>query len=109
MTILNYALLKDNKVTNTVVIDSENNEILETIIEEQSADSAVLIPDNTLWAIHIGAEYDGEFFIITEKRTSPYESWNWNKETGEWNSPTPYPNDDNNYYWNETSLSWDIQ
>lgn len=42
---------------------------------------------------------------------SPYQSWilteiypgSWS-----WTAPVPYPNDNQNYYWNETTLSWNL-
>ena len=36
----------------------------------------------------------------------PYPSWVGNEETMTWDSPTPYPQDDKNYYWDEPSVSW---
>jgi hypothetical protein len=36
----------------------------------------------------------------------PYPSWIWNSETLTWFAPVPYPNDGNNYYWDENTLSW---
>ena len=36
----------------------------------------------------------------------PYPSWVGNEETMTWDSPTPYPQDDKQYYWDEPSVSW---
>jgi len=36
----------------------------------------------------------------------PYPSWVGNEETMTWDSPTPYPQDDKDYYWDEPSVSW---
>jgi hypothetical protein len=38
----------------------------------------------------------------------PYNSWTLNEETCLWNAPIAYPNDDNQYSWNESTLSWDL-
>jgi hypothetical protein len=38
----------------------------------------------------------------------PYNSWILNEETCNWNAPIPMPNDDNQYSWNESTLSWDL-
>jgi len=37
----------------------------------------------------------------------PYASWSLNEETCNWDPPTPYPNDDKRYTWNESTTSWD--
>ena len=36
----------------------------------------------------------------------PYPSWTLNEESWLWQPPTPYPTDNKNYYWNESTLSW---
>jgi hypothetical protein len=36
----------------------------------------------------------------------PYPSWIWDPETLTWSAPVPYPDDGNNYYWDENTLSW---
>lgn len=37
----------------------------------------------------------------------PYPSWILNEDTCLWESPIPYPNDGNNYYWNEETGNWE--
>jgi len=37
-----------------------------------------------------------------------YNSWILNEDTCLWESPIPYPNDGNRYYWNEETLSWNL-
>jgi hypothetical protein len=36
----------------------------------------------------------------------PYPSWVGNEETMTWEAPTPMPNDEKNYSWNEEQLAW---
>jgi hypothetical protein len=38
----------------------------------------------------------------------PYNSWTLNETTCLWEAPVAYPNDDNNYEWNEENQSWDL-
>ena len=38
----------------------------------------------------------------------PFNSWILNESTCLWESPIPYPQDDNKYTWNESTLTWDI-
>lgn len=37
----------------------------------------------------------------------PYLSWTLNETTCWWESPIPYPDDENVYVWNENEQSWD--
>jgi len=38
----------------------------------------------------------------------PFNSWILNEDTCNWNAPIPYPNDENEYEWNESTLTWDL-
>ena len=38
----------------------------------------------------------------------PFNSWILNEQTCLWEAPVVRPNDDNNYTWNESTLTWDI-
>jgi hypothetical protein len=39
---------------------------------------------------------------------SPYSSWTLNETTGQWEAPVPYPDDGNDYLWNEETQTWDL-
>ena len=51
----------------------------------------------------IGYTYDevNDVFITPQ----PYASWTLDSNF-DWQAPVPYPNDDNEYYWDEATLSW---
>ena len=38
----------------------------------------------------------------------PYQSWSLNQSTWLWNPPVAYPEDGNNYTWNESTQAWDL-
>jgi len=38
----------------------------------------------------------------------PYESWILNEDSCLWEAPVEYPNDDNQYNWNEETQTWDL-
>jgi hypothetical protein len=38
----------------------------------------------------------------------PYNSWVLDEESCLWESPVPYPNDEQRYIWNEEAQSWDL-
>jgi hypothetical protein len=52
----------------------------------------------------IGYKYDAtaDVFIAPQ----PYPSWTLD-ENFDWQAPTPMPNDEGIYNWNESTLSWD--
>nr|BAR36714.1 hypothetical protein [uncultured Mediterranean phage uvMED] len=52
----------------------------------------------------IGFTYDAQNDLFIAPK--PFESWVLNEETFIWESPVKYPNDGNNYKWNEDSLEW---
>jgi hypothetical protein len=53
----------------------------------------------------IGYKYDetNDVFIAPQ----PFNSWSLD-ENFDWQSPTPYPTDDNLYNWNEETQTWDL-
>jgi hypothetical protein len=54
----------------------------------------------------IGYTYDEDRDAFIPKK--PFNSWILNEDTCLWESPIPYPQDDNIYKWNEQTLSWDL-
>jgi len=54
----------------------------------------------------IGYQYDQtrDAFIAPK----PYNSWILNEDTCLRNAPVAYPQDNNRYIWNESTLTWDI-
>jgi hypothetical protein len=54
----------------------------------------------------IGYQYDQtrDAFIAPK----PFNSWILNEDTCRWEAPIPYPQDNNNYKWNEQTKSWDL-
>jgi hypothetical protein len=54
----------------------------------------------------IGYTYDEDRDAFIPKK--PFNSWLLNETTCLWESPIPYPQDNNRYKWNEQNQSWDI-
>ena len=54
----------------------------------------------------IGYIYDEERDAFIPKK--PYNSWILNEQTCLWESLIPYPQDNNQYKWNEQNQSWDL-
>jgi hypothetical protein len=54
----------------------------------------------------IGYTYDEDKDAFIPPK--PFNSWILNETTCLWEAPIPYPQDDNKYSWNESTLTWDI-
>jgi len=54
----------------------------------------------------IGYTYDEDRDAFIPKK--PFNSWLLNEITCLWEAPVAYPQDDNRYTWNESTLTWDI-
>ena len=54
----------------------------------------------------VGMSYDQQrdAFIPIQ----PYNSWILNENTCQWEAPVTYPDDGENYTWNETSKTWEL-
>ena len=52
----------------------------------------------------VGGNYDleGDFFYSEQ----PFLSWNLNRTSGSWEAPVVYPDDDKEYYWDESTTNW---
>jgi hypothetical protein len=61
--------------------------------------------------VEITRNYAGVFWTYDETldkfiEPKPFNSWILDEELGRWNAPTPRPQDDKSYTWNEETLSW---
>jgi len=54
----------------------------------------------------IGYQYDQQKDAFIAPK--PFSSWILNEDTCRWESPIPYPQDNNKYNWNEQNQSWDL-
>ena len=54
----------------------------------------------------IGYQYDQQRDAFISPK--PFNSWILNEDTCRWEAPVAYPQDDNEYRWNESTLTWDI-
>jgi hypothetical protein len=54
----------------------------------------------------IGYTYDAQKDAFIPPK--PYASWTLNESSCLWEAPTPYPNDDRMYTWNESTTSWAV-
>jgi len=113
-----FALIKENLVEQVIVVS--NADLTGSDGNEQESLGIAFChslfgPDDT-WVqtsynsnirknyAGIGHTYDltRDAFIAPK----PYASWVLNESTCRWEAPTPYPDDDNAYEWDESTNSW---
>ena len=112
------------KIENGIVVTVEvlNNEVIldENNVEQEALGIAFihnLYNDNT--TVWVQTSYNNNFrknyagigHTYDETRDAfyapqPYPSWTLNETTCQWEAPTPYPDDDGRYTWDEDTLSW---
>ena len=54
----------------------------------------------------IGYKYDQERDAFIPPK--PFNKWILNEETCQWESPVPYPDDENQYVWNDNKSEWEL-
>lgn len=60
-----------------------------------------------LWAENNKESFETTVTFTTPRPAQPYYSWTWNTEILAWEAPAAYPDDGNEYEWNEETVSWD--
>ena len=95
---------------------NSSNIVTEVIVAEQDFINSGAVGDSFLW---IQTSYNGSFrknfagdgdtydkakdaFIAPK----PYASWTLVEDTCQWTAPTAYPDDGNQYEWNEDTTNW---
>jgi hypothetical protein len=114
----------NNKVIEVLVV---NNEVLkDSNGVEQEVNGVDFLTKLTGWAIWKQTSYNSNFrknyagigYTYDETRDAfiapkPFNSWILNEDTCRWEAPIPMPTEEleipQYYYWNESTLTWDIK
>ena len=113
-----FALIKDNIVEQVVVVN--NSDLINSEGNEQEALGVALCHSlfgadgtwmQTSYNDNIRKNFAGVGYTYDLARDAfiapkPYASWVLNETTCRWDAPTPYPDDDNAYIWDESTTSW---
>jgi len=97
---------------------NKTNIVTDVIVAEQDFINSGKVGDSFLW---IQTSYNGSFrknyagigFQYDKTRDAfipikPFNSWILNETTCRWEAPVAYPDDENNYNWNESEQSWNL-
>ena len=94
-----WAKVLDNKVLKVIVAEEE---FFDTFIDSSPGEWIETTKNNYAG---IGYTYDSENNAFYSPQ--PYPSWTLDKENFRWQPPTPFPEDGNNYLWNEDNKEWE--
>ena len=115
-----YAFLDENNIVTEVIVGKEEGNFN---WEQQYGMFRGQLCKRTSYNTHGGVHnnngtpfrknYAGIGYTYDETRDAfiapkHFNSWILNEDTCKWESPIPYPQDNNRYNWNEQTLSWDI-
>jgi hypothetical protein len=93
-----------------------NNVVTDVIVAEQDFINSGIVGDAFLWVqtsynnkfrgnfAGVGYTYNKERDIFIPPQ--PYPSWTLNEDTCQWDAPTPIPEDNKEYQWDEATTSW---
>ena len=114
-----FAKIKNNVVTEVIVIDDSHCNSLEFPKSEPIGKEYIkslgytgewvqTSYNNNFRKNYAGVGY--EYDKIRNAFIPPirYPSWILNETTCQWEAPVPYPNNNNMYEWNETLKVWDL-
>ena len=110
-----FAKVVDGLVTQVIVAEQE---FFDTFVDS-SPGQWIQTSYNTHGGVHklggtpLRKNYAGIDFTYDAQRDAfippkPYNSWTLNETSCLWEPPTPKPNDDKIYRWNESTTSWDV-
>ena len=108
-----YAKVVNNKVIRVIVaeesffekfVDTSPGEWIQTSYNTHGGQHPEGLPLRKNYA-GIGYDYDPDRDAFIPPQ--PFASWILNEDTCLWEPPIAYPDDDNNYTWNENEQRWD--
>ena len=110
---INGKVIEVTKVNNEVILDANGNES-----EMNGIDFLTKLTGYPVWKqtsynnnfrknfAGIGYTYDEDRDAFIPKK--PFNSWVLNEDTCRWEAPVAYPNDGQDYKWNEENQNWDV-
>jgi hypothetical protein len=110
-----YAFLDNNNVVTEVITGVDENQLIEGLEPETwYGNFRGQVCKRTSYNNNIRKNYAGIGFTYDAARDAfippkPFNSWILNEDTCRWESPIPYPQDNNEYKWNEQTKSWDLR
>ena len=119
-----FAKLDENNIVTFVTVGRQEDDGLEAELTARTGDVYKQTSYNTRGGVHytdgvpsedqrkaLRFNYAGIGFTYDEERDAfippkPFESWVLNEDTCLWEAPVAYPEDGNDYTWDEESGAW---
>jgi hypothetical protein len=108
-----YAFLDENNIVTEVIVGRDEWEVVDGISDWEAyyGQRRNQVCKRTSYNGNIRKNYAGIGFTYDEARdafipTKPFDSWLLDEDTCQWEAPTPYPEDDLMYQWDEEQGDW---
>jgi hypothetical protein len=107
-----YAFLDENNIVTEVITGIDENELIEGLdTEVWYGNFRNQVCKRTSFNSNIRKNYAGIGYRYDETLDAfippkLFASWILDETTCQWKAPTPYPNNDKHYEWNETTQEW---
>ena len=108
-----YAFLDENNIVTEVIVGIDETELIEGLSPEiWYGNFRGQVCKRTSYNGNIRKNYAGIGYTYDEildafYAPQPFSSWTLNEDSCQWEAPTPRPNDDKIYSWNEVELKWE--
>ena len=107
-----YAFLDENNIVTEVIVGIDETELIEGKDPETwYGEFRGQTCKRTSYNNNIRKNYAGIGYTYDAERDAfippkPFDSWILNEETCRWEAPVAYPDDGNDYTWDESTTSW---
>ena len=109
-----YAFLNSNNIVIEVITGIDETELIEGLHPEiWYGNFRNQVCKRTSYNGNYRKNYAGIGYIYDQERDAfippkPFNKWVLNEETCQWESPVPYPDDENQYVWNDNKSEWEL-
>ena len=120
-----YAFINSNNIVTEVIVGRDEDDLAEGVTSweddygERMGERCLRTSYNTVAGQHnaggtpfrgnyagIGYKYDEALDAFLPPQ--PFSSWSLNEATYSWEAPIPYPEDGEQYVWNENRKEWEL-
>jgi hypothetical protein len=109
-----YAFLNKNNIVTEVITGIDETELIEGLHPEiWYGNFRNQVCKRTSYNGNYRKNYAGIGYKYDQERDAfippkPFNKWVLNEDTCRWESPVPYPDDENQYVWNDNKSEWEL-
>jgi hypothetical protein len=94
----------DNIVTKVIVAEQE---FFDTFVDDSPGEWIQTSYNDNMRGRYAGIGFVYDSILDAFYEQQPYPSWILNEDIYLWEAPSVFPDDGNNYQWNEETLTWE--